>query len=108
LNTADETQQAFALLQRVQEQGIDWITRVHIELNKQSLPVIRVNAPRTRSAEINALLARNNLFAAELRPQEGSLEEVFLELTTPTPPIGGARPGMAALARGSNEPKFDL
>lgn len=108
LNTTDETQQALALLQRTQEQGIGWITRVYMEIDKQSFPVIRVNAPRTRSAEINALLARNNLFAAELRPQEGSLEEVFLELTTPTTPMGGARPGMAALARGTNEPKFDL
>jgi len=108
LNTADETQQAFALLQRAQEQGVDWITRVHIEIDKQSFPLIRVNAPRTRSAEINALLARNNLFAAEIRPQEGSLEEVFLELTTQAAPMGGARPGMAALARGSNESNFDL
>src|SRR4051812_44900540 len=58
LNTADETQQAFALLQGAQEQGVDWITRVHIEIDKQSFPMIRVNAPRTRSAEINALLAR--------------------------------------------------
>jgi ABC-2 type transport system ATP-binding protein len=108
LNTADETQQALALLQRAQEQGVEWITRAHIELNKQSFPMIRVNAPRTRSAEINALLARNKLFAAEIRPQEGSLEEVFLELTTPPAPIGGARPGMAALARGSNESNFDM
>ena len=109
LNSADETQQAFALLQRAQEQGVDWITRVHIEIDKQSFPMIRVNAPRTRSAEINALLARNNLFAAEIRPQEGSLEEVYLELTTQVAPMGGARPGMAALARGSNdESNFDL
>ncbi|HYU73952.1 MAG TPA: hypothetical protein VEL31_14825, partial [Ktedonobacteraceae bacterium] len=86
----------------------DWITRVHIEIDKQSFPMIRVNSPRTRSAEINALLARNNLFAAEIRPQEGSLEEVFLELTTQAAPMGGARPGMAALARGSNESNFDL
>jgi ABC-2 type transport system ATP-binding protein len=103
LNTGDETQRALALLQRTQEQGVGWITRVYIELDKQSFPRIRVNAPRTRSAEINALLAQNNLFAAEIRPQEGSLEEVFLELTTPAVPLGGTRPGMAALARGSDE-----
>ena len=103
LNSADETQQALALLQRAREQDIDWITRAQIEVNKQSFPIIRVNAPRTRSAEINALLARNNLFAAELHPQEGSLEEVFLELTMPPAPMGGVRPGMAALARDSNK-----
>jgi ABC-2 type transport system ATP-binding protein len=103
LNSADETQQALALLQRAREQGIDWITRAQIEVNKQSFPIIRVNAPRTRSAEINALLARNNLFAAELHPQEGSLEEVFLELTMPPALMGGVRPGMAALARDSSK-----
>src|SRR3989449_6729129 len=39
LNSADETQQALALLQRAQEQGVDWITRAQIEVNKQSFPI---------------------------------------------------------------------
>jgi hypothetical protein len=78
-----------------------------MDTNKQNIPIIRVDAPRMRSAEINAHLARHNLFAAEIRPQEGSLEELFLGLTTPpasisTPP----RPGMAALARDANDPQF--
>ncbi|HEV7234952.1 MAG TPA: ABC transporter ATP-binding protein, partial [Ktedonobacteraceae bacterium] len=60
--------------------------------------IIRIDAPRVRSAEINALLAQNRLFAAEIHPQEGSLEEVFLGLTTQAIPTSN-RPGMAALAR---------
>jgi len=99
LNTNEETHQALSILQRVREQGQNWISGVHIQTNKQNKPVIRVDAPRTRSAELNALLAEYRLFAAEIRPQEASLEEVFLELTTPVTLPGAERPGMAALAR---------
>lgn len=107
MNTAGETELALTLLQQARNQGLPWITLVRMETNKQNIPIIQVDAPRTRSAEINAHLARHNLFAAEVRPQEGSLEELFLGLTTPptsisTPP----RPGMAALARDSNDPQF--
>jgi ABC-2 type transport system ATP-binding protein len=97
LNLPEETQQALTLLQQAREQGAAWITGVHIEPNRQNGPILRIDAPIARSAEINALLARNSLFAAELRPIEGSLEELFLELTTPPIPTG-VRPGMAALA----------
>ena len=102
LNTADETQQALALLLQSREKGLTWIAQALIETNRQNVPVIRIDAPRTRSAEINALLAQNRLFAAEIHPQEGSLEEVFLELTTSALPTGH-RPGMAALARSRDE-----
>src|SRR5579872_2350866 len=98
LNTAEETQQAFALLQQSRENGLKWITNARIEMNRVNMSIIRIDAPRVRSAEINALLAQNRLFAAEIRPQEGSLEEVFLDLTTQAIPTGN-RPGMAALAR---------
>lgn len=99
LNTIEETQQALTILQRMREEGRDWISGVHVDPNKQNKSVIRVDAPRTRSAELNALLAEHRLFAAEIRPQEGSLEEIFLELTAPVTPLGAERPGMAALAR---------
>jgi ABC-2 type transport system ATP-binding protein len=102
-NTADETQRALSVLRGMRERGVNWIAQANIDTDKQDLPMIRVDAARTRSAEINALLAHNNLFAAEIHPQEGSLEEVFLELTTAATPAKGPRPGMAALARGSNE-----
>ncbi|MEO8953635.1 MAG: ABC transporter ATP-binding protein [Ktedonobacteraceae bacterium] len=100
LNTAEETQQAFALLQQSRENGLQWITNARIEMNRANMSIIRIDAPRVRSAEINALLAQNRLFAAEIHPQEGSLEEVFLGLTTQAIPTGN-RPGMAALARAS-------
>jgi ABC-2 type transport system ATP-binding protein len=102
-NTADETQRALSVLRGMRERGVNWIAQANIDTDKQDLSMIRVDAARTRSAEINALLAHNNLFAAEIHPQEGSLEEVFLELTTAATPAKGPRPGMAALARGSNE-----
>ena len=93
----DETQAAFAVLQEAKERGAGWISDVQIETNRQGYPTLRVGAPTTRSAEINALLARQGFFAAELHPYEGSLEEVFLELTTPSTPAN-THPGMAALA----------
>lgn len=107
MNTVDETEQALAILRRAREQGVDWMTGVNIGTNRQNYSTIRVDAPRTRSAEVNALLAHNNLFAAELHPQEGSLEEVFLELTTPSASVG-THPGMAALANASHATKSDL
>jgi ABC-2 type transport system ATP-binding protein len=107
MNSEEETQRALATLQQARERGIAWIVRANIDTDRYKLPVIRVDAPRSRSAEINALLARDDLFAAEIRPQEGSLEEVFLELTAETGPTNGAHPGMAALARSAREPKFE-
>jgi ABC-2 type transport system ATP-binding protein len=107
MNTEEETQQALAVLQQARERGTSWITRANIDSNKHKLPVIRVDAPRSRSADLNALLAHNELFAAEIHPQEGSLEEVFLELTASSSPTNASHPGMAALARGSNEPNFE-
>jgi ABC-2 type transport system ATP-binding protein len=97
MSMADETQGAFAVLQEVREQGASWISSIGIETNRQGQPILRVQAPMIRSAEINAILARRGFFAAELHSYEGSLEEVFLELTTPSAPVGG-HPGMAALA----------
>jgi ABC-2 type transport system ATP-binding protein len=107
MNSEEETQRALATLQQARESGTPWIERANIDTNRQRMPIIRVDAPRSRSAEINALLAHYDLFAAEIRPQEGSLEEVFLELTTTPGPTNGTHPGMAALARGANEPKFE-
>jgi ABC-2 type transport system ATP-binding protein len=103
LNSFTETQAALALLRGMRERGLPWIRHVDLDNGRQDTPLIRVDAPRTRSAELNAMLARNDLFAAEIRPQEGSLEEVFLALTTSATPANGPRPGMAALARDSQE-----
>jgi ABC-type multidrug transport system ATPase subunit len=40
-----------------------------------------VTAPPERSAEVNALLAKQELYAAEIKPQEQSLEQYFLDVT---------------------------
>jgi ABC-2 type transport system ATP-binding protein len=102
LNTIDETEQALRLLQQTSVEELPWIARVEKDTNKQNLPILRIDAPRARSAELNAMLAQHHLFAAEIHPQEGSLEELFLGLTTPPASISQPRPGMAALARDTN------
>ena len=96
-NALADTEQALAILQLAREQGASWIARAHIATLRPHNTALFIDAPRVRSADINAILAHNNLFAAEIHPQEGSLEEVFMELTTAAAPVSN-RPGMAALA----------
>jgi ABC-2 type transport system ATP-binding protein len=97
LNLKDETLYALNLLQQMRVKSASWITDVRIEPNRQGQPTLLIDAPTSRSAEINALLAQHNLFAAELHPREGSLEEVFLELTSTSSPAS-QHTGMEALA----------
>jgi ABC-2 type transport system ATP-binding protein len=99
MNDDQELQQAFAILQRAKEEGAHWLAGVRMEKNRRGELTLRINAPKARSAEINAMLAGNNLFVAELHPFEGSLEEVYLELTS-APVLTGASTGMASLSRG--------
>ena len=47
---------------------------------------IRVNLPLTEAARVTEILARKGLYLSELRPEEISLEAVFLELTGSPPP----------------------
>jgi ABC-2 type transport system ATP-binding protein len=105
LNASEETQAALAALRGARERGADWIGAIVVEPNRQGQPMLRIDAPKARSAEINALLAANNLFAAELHPYEGSLEEVFLQLTTPS--TNGGRRGMTELVAGQPSPAFN-
>jgi ABC-2 type transport system ATP-binding protein len=100
LNTLEEMQQAKTILEAAKQQGAAWISEVHVQMDRQGQSTLLVGSPKSYSTEINAILARNHLFAAELHPYEGSLEEVFLQLTTPSVP-SGAYVGMAALAGGS-------
>ncbi|HVB21877.1 MAG TPA: ATP-binding cassette domain-containing protein [Ktedonobacteraceae bacterium] len=102
-NAVSDTEQALAILQLAREQGASWIANARIATLRPDDITLLVDAPRVRSAEINAILAHNNLFAAEIHPQEGSLEEVFMQLTTAAAPISN-RPGMAALAGIPNQP----
>jgi ABC-2 type transport system ATP-binding protein len=40
-----------------------------------------VAAPQERAADLNAALARQEIYASEIRPQELSLEQYFLDVT---------------------------
>src|SRR5579885_1439849 len=71
LNREDETHYALSLLQQRRTQ-VNWITGVSIERNKQGHLLLMIDAPPSRSAEINAFLAHHSLFAAEIHPREGS------------------------------------
>ena len=99
LNTLEEIQQAKTIHEAAKQQGAEWISAVHVQMDRQGQSTLLVDTPKSYSTEINAILARNHLFAAELHPYEGSLEEVFLQLTTPSVPSGSYL-GMAALAGG--------
>ena len=102
-NAVSDTEQALAILQLAREQGASWIASCSIATLRPDDITLLVDAPRVHSAEINAILAHNNLFAAEIHPQEGSLEEVFMQLTTAAAPISN-HPGMAALVGVPNQP----
>jgi ABC-2 type transport system ATP-binding protein len=104
LNREDETLYAQNVLQQARTQGADWITQVRIERNRQNHSLLLIDAPVARSAEVNALLAQQSLYAAELHPREGSLEEVFLQLTG-QPSQQGQHIGMAALANSPQSPQ---
>lgn len=97
LSEASELERAQGVLEQARAQGADWMGCVHVEKDRQGQEALRIDAPQHYSAEINRLLAQEGLFAAELHPYEGSLEEVYLQLTTP-PTVAGERLGMAALA----------
>jgi ABC-2 type transport system ATP-binding protein len=90
MNTPEEAQYALGCLQSGRERGAEWITQVSNEHGAE----ISIDAPVTRASEIVALLAQQQLYLAEIRPQESSLEEVFMELVAPEE----SRTGMVALA----------
>src|SRR5439155_15979311 len=100
---AQETHNALHILQQARERGAEWLHKTQIATNKHGQQVLMIDAPTSYSAEINALLARNSLFAAEIHPHEGSLEDFFLEVTTASAPLNQRIGGMEALVR-SNEP----
>ena len=77
----DETIPAQNFLLQMQSQDATWIRHVSVERNRQNQLLLLVDAPVVRSAEINAVLARQNFLVTELHLHEGSLEEVFLQLT---------------------------
>ena len=102
LEEMSQIEQAQAVLEQARTKGANWIGAINVEKNRQERTMLCIDAPQVYAAEINRLLAQAELFAAELHPYEGSLEEIYLQLTTP-PGASGEHLGMAALA-GSGEP----
>lgn len=94
----DETLSAQNVLLQAQSQGSDWIRGVRIERSRQNQSWLLIEAPIAQTGEINALLMRQNLFAVELHPREGSLEEIFLQLTS-TPPSMLQQPRSALVSK---------
>ncbi|HTK07359.1 MAG TPA: ATP-binding cassette domain-containing protein [Ktedonobacteraceae bacterium] len=82
LDKEEETHYALNLLQQAKERGADWLRDIQLQSGRQGQLKILINAPISHAAEINELLARNQLFASAIHPHEGSLEELFLEVTT--------------------------
>lgn len=89
MDNVEQTATAATILNQAQQHGADWITRV----NRLQGPFLRVEAPVARASEVVALLARQQLYLAEIRPEQNSLEEVFIQLVAPTEQKGN----MAAL-----------
>jgi ABC-2 type transport system ATP-binding protein len=82
IGQSEQTTNAFNVLRQSQEQDATWIKNIGVEQGKDGTPLLIIDAPLARSAEINRLLAQNDLFASHIYPREGNLEEVFLEATT--------------------------
>ncbi len=85
MNTREEALAALTWLRS----GPAWVARVELQGVE-----LQIDAPVARSSEIVALLACQQLYPAEIRPWQTSLEEIFMELVGPEE----GRNGMAALA----------
>jgi len=58
---------------------IDWVGLV----TRDGSDRLSVEAPRARAAELSRALAENQVYLSELRPRETTLEDFFLEVTSP-------------------------
>ena len=97
LGVPEETEQARVILQQASQRDMTWIAEVSSSTDKHGSPVLLVDGPASRSAEIIALLGRHNLLIAELYQSEASLEDFYLELTG-TDAGEGSHAGMTAFA----------
>jgi ABC-2 type transport system ATP-binding protein len=104
MSQAEELEKAQHILQQAQERGATWLGRMRIETNRKGLPILMIDARGQHSAEINAILAHNNLFAAEIHPREGSLEDLYLKAIASQE---SAHIGMEALAESPNQADID-
>jgi ABC-2 type transport system ATP-binding protein len=81
LATPEETEQAGAILEEAVQHEMSWISRVARDSDARGYPALIVDAPVSRSPEITALLARHDLYVAEVYRHQSNLEDFFLELT---------------------------
>jgi ABC-2 type transport system ATP-binding protein len=81
LGTTAETDQALAVLQQASQGNMPWIAQVSRGTDAQHRPTLEVDAPAAQLQELTALLARHNLFVAEIYQGGANLEDFFLELT---------------------------
>lgn len=88
MNTAIEAQAALTCLRSVR--GADWIAQIDLQGT-----ALEIAAPPSRASEVVALLAEQRLYLAEIRPQQSSLEDIFMNLVA----TEESKAGMAALAR---------
>lgn len=99
--TIQEHQRALAVLQTMQAGEVHWLHHIHEETNRQGQPILLIGATNQHSSELNCLLAQHSLFAAELHPREGSLEELYMKAIALE--TSKARIGMEALATHPDE-----
>ena len=88
LNTPRETQRAWQVLEQARASGSGWIGEINPAEDSPSNRALRVGMPVRQSSEITALLARQELYVADLVPYRTSLEDYFLQLTGETWPRG--------------------
>jgi ABC-2 type transport system ATP-binding protein len=91
MNTQAEDEQAFTHLQRLSRQAVSWLHDVKHGSDPQGNQVLFIQSPDARSFEITELLARENLYVAEIYQHRENLEDLFLQLTeTPQPSVANA------------------
>lgn len=94
LNGEEEARKALDILKQAHEEHSDWLRDARLDTEAEKDHVLLIDASISHSSEVNALLARHEIFAAEIHPREGNLEDFFLKVTAGTT----SHTGMEALA----------
>ncbi len=81
LSTPQEIQHALEILKQARSSGATWIGEISFAEDRHGSQALRLEMPVQHSAEVTALLARQELYVTELVPYRASLEEFYLELT---------------------------
>jgi ABC-2 type transport system ATP-binding protein len=102
LDTPEETREALAVLQQARTQDAPWIAGAELNSEAGRQGTILLDAPGERASQVTALLARHNLYVAELAHRQSTLEEIFLELMEPGENLA-RRPGMAELVGATSQ-----